>query len=193
MIMNTKGQVWIETVIYLLIGLGVIGVLLAFIKPQIDNSIDKNFIEKSIESLNKIDSTINEVSYVTGNSRSLVLALKRGKLDINSTSDTISMTIEDSKYEYSEIGKEVNISGTRMKVLTSETNGRKDVALTLSYGDYYNITVNGNETNKEVQTSETPYNLIIKNNGGSTQTNIDLVVEGWTNEKTFIICLFIIF
>ncbi len=177
---SKKGQVWIETVIYLLIGLGVIGVLLAFIKPQIDSSVDKNYIEKSIESLNKIDSTINEISYVTGNSRSLILALKRGQLKVNSTEDTISLKIEDSKFEYSEIGKEINITGTRLRVLTSETNARKDVILTLSYSDYFNITINEREETKYVQTSETPYVLILRNNGGNetTPTNIDLTVEG---------------
>jgi len=173
--MNKKGQVWIETVIYLLIGLGVIGVLLAFIKPQIDRSIDKSYIEKSIDSLNKIDSTINEVYYVVGNSRSLLLNLKRGEILLNSSGDYIRMIILDSKYEYSEIGKEISISGTRLSVLTTEENGRKDVVLKLDYSRIMNQTYDGMEESKYIQASEIPFNLIIKNNGviGGI-TNVDL-------------------
>ncbi len=174
---NKKAQVWIETVIYLLIGLAVIGVLLAFIKPQIDSAVDKNFIEKSIESLNKIDSIVNEIYYVTGNSRSLVLGLKKGEVMINSTADIITLTVSDSKHEYSELGKEVEIPGTRLKVLTKEEVGRKDVILTLDYSDYVNVTYNSEDSNKVIQSSQNPYTIIIKNNGVfSNITNIDFRV-----------------
>ena len=175
---NKKAQVWIETVIYLLIGLAVVGVLLAFIKPQIDSAVDKSFIEKSIDSLNKIDSTINEIYYVTGNSRSLLLGLKKGEMLINSTDDMIILTIPDSRYEYSEIGNEVEIPGTRLRVLTREEAGRKDVILTLDYSDYINITYNSADSNKLMQSSQNPYTIIIKNNGVfSNITNIDFKIS----------------
>ncbi|MBS3074105.1 hypothetical protein J4447_01475 [Candidatus Pacearchaeota archaeon] len=176
---DKRAQVWIETVIYLLIGLAVVGVLLAFIKPQIDSAIDKSFIEKSIESLNKIDSTVNEIYYVTGNSRVLILGLKKGEMFINSTADIIILTIPDSKHEYSEIGKEVEIPGTRLKVLTREEAGRKDVVLTLDYSDYINVTYDSIESNKVVQSSQNPYTLIIRNNGVYNNiTNVDFKIAG---------------
>src|SRR3989344_4655353 len=117
---DNKGQVWIETVIYLLIGLGVIGVLLAFIKPQIDEAIDKNIVEKSIDSLSKIDAIINEIYYVPGNSRTLIIGLKKGALLVNSSAETVRIFIDDSKYEYSEIGRGIEIPGTRIKAFTSK-------------------------------------------------------------------------
>jgi len=175
---NTKrGQVWIETVIYLLIGLGVLGLLLTFIKPQIDSSIDKNLIEKSIETLNTIDSTINEIYYTAGNTRTLTLTIKKGNLLINSTDDAIILTIPNSKYEYSELDREINLTGTRISALTTQTREVTTVTLTLDYSQYLNITYNTQETNKEIQNSDSAYTLIINNKGIiENVTNIDLRV-----------------
>ena len=43
-----RGQIWVETVIYTLIGLTIIGLLLAVSKPQIDKQKDKALIEQKI-------------------------------------------------------------------------------------------------------------------------------------------------
>jgi hypothetical protein len=172
---SKKGQVWIETVIYLLIGLGVIGVLLAFIKPQIDASIDKSIIEKSIETLNKIDSTINEVYFVEGNSRTLLIALKKSMMTINPNDETITILVEDSKHEYSEVGRIVDISGTRISVLTNTTQGLTSVMMKLKYDDL-NITIGEQNNELILQPSETPHTLIIRNKGNiNQQVNIDVV------------------
>lgn len=176
---DNKGQVWIETVIYLLIGLGVIGVLLAFIKPQIDQSIDKNIIEKSIESLNTIDSIINEISYVAGNSRTIIIGIKKGSLIINPHNEEVLINIEDSKHEYSEIGSIIDIPGTRIKALTNKTGEITSVTLRMNYNQSLNITYNGEDKNAEFTESPTPYNLIIRNLGLTNQvTNIDFTIPG---------------
>ena len=176
---DKKAQVWIETVIYLLIGLGVIGVLLAFIKPQIDEAIDKNIIEKSIESLNKIDSIINEISYVPGNSRTLIINIKKGELFINTKAETVSITIDDSKHEYSEIGREIEIPGTRITALTNITGELTNVKLTMNYNQTLNLTFNDRDENAEYKNSETAHNIIIRNLGTQGQlTNIDFAIPG---------------
>ncbi|MEK6918817.1 MAG: hypothetical protein AABW73_02150 [Nanoarchaeota archaeon] len=176
---SKKGQVWIETVIYLLIGLGVIGVLLAFIKPQIDEAIDKNIIEKSIDSLNKIDSLISEISYVPGNSRTIILALKKGSLFINTTADTIKITVPNSKHEYSEIGRTIEIPGTRIQALTNKTGEVTTISLVMNYNITTNITHNEREENAEFKASETSYNLIVRNLGSENRIiNIDFTIPG---------------
>ena len=67
---NIKSQIWVETVIYTLIGLVIIGILLSIVTPRIKEKQDEILIESSKEMLSNIDSTIEEVRYYgTGNSR----------------------------------------------------------------------------------------------------------------------------
>ena len=54
-----RSQVWVETVIYTLIGLAVIGILLAAAKPKIDEMRDKLVVEQTIDSMNSIDEKIS--------------------------------------------------------------------------------------------------------------------------------------
>ena len=55
-IVNTKkSQVWVETVIYTLIGLSIIGILLAVLKPTVESTKDRLMIEQIIESKNRED------------------------------------------------------------------------------------------------------------------------------------------
>jgi len=53
-----RGQVWVETVIYTLIAFVMIGLVLAYAKPKIEELQDKALIEQSIEMMKDIDSTI---------------------------------------------------------------------------------------------------------------------------------------
>jgi hypothetical protein len=58
---NINGQVWIESVIYILIGLALIGLVLAFVSPRINMEKDHVVIEQTIESLNILDKKIGEM------------------------------------------------------------------------------------------------------------------------------------
>ena len=139
------------------------GILLAFIKPKIESATDRSTIEKSIELLSKIDSTIGDIKYISGNSRLLKVLIKSGSLTINPLEDTITFLIEDSQYEYSEIGKEIEIFGEHLTVNTSSSNNILNVKLILSYKDELNITYKNNEENYAMQKSPTPYDLLITN------------------------------
>ena len=58
--MKKKAQVWIETVTYTMIALVMIGLVLAFAKPKIEELQDKTIIEQSIKILNEFNSIILE-------------------------------------------------------------------------------------------------------------------------------------
>ena len=58
---QNKGQIWVETVIYTLIALILIGSVLVFITPRIQEIQDRAIIEQSIEMLQNIDSIISSV------------------------------------------------------------------------------------------------------------------------------------
>ena len=54
-----RGQVWIETVLYTMIGLVLIGLVLGFVNPKIEESKDNLIIEQTLTLLNDLDSKIN--------------------------------------------------------------------------------------------------------------------------------------
>ena len=68
--MEKKGQVWVETVIYTLIAFVMIGAVLAFVRPKIEEFQDKAVVEQTISALEDINSVILAVVQGgTGNKR----------------------------------------------------------------------------------------------------------------------------
>ena len=75
-----RGQVWVETVIYTLIGLALIGLVLGFVSPRLDRARDDAVVEQSIGSLGDLDGKINEVLQAPGNVRQIDFTMKKGEL-----------------------------------------------------------------------------------------------------------------
>jgi len=156
-----KGQVWIETVIYTLIGLAVIGILLAVAMPKINSMKDKIAIEKSIESLDLINDKINAVRNAPGNRREISLDISKGKFIIDSENDKLIWEIPSS-YKYSEPGVEV-VNGN-LKILTTESN-----PWTIRIWTDYNVDITFDNTDtmntKEFEKASTSYTFYIENMG----------------------------
>ena len=165
---SSKGQVWVETVIYTLIGLAIIGLVLAVAKPKIDEKKDEASIKQAIESLGVINSEIyNVVNAGTGNRRTVDLKIGKGKLIIDMGGDVISWIL-DSSYEYSEEGVPIPIG--RMNVTTSVGNPW-EVRLDIGYG--VNVTFdNGDVGTRELDAAAVEYKLIIENEGRDSSGNI---------------------
>ncbi len=158
---KTKAQVWVETVIYTLIGLSVIGILLGFAVPKINEAKDKAVIEQSISVLEGVDGKIYEVQGTKWNKRVVDLRISRGKLVIDGTNDDIYW-IMDSKNRFSEPGTEIPF-GKTIKVLTEEKGDAWSVRLKIHYE--INLTVNGVDSSIEIISAETPYSLNMENTG----------------------------
>lgn len=155
-----KGQVWVETVIYTLIGLAVIGLVLAAALPKINARKDEIMIEQSIEALGNIDDKIYEVQRASGNRRVIDLEVRKGALVIDMEADTISWELE-SRFEYSEVGVSVPLG--RLNVMTTSEDPWK-VELKLSYE--MDLRFNGNNFGTHrIDVSPTPYKFIIENVG----------------------------
>lgn len=170
-----NGQVWIETVLYTVIGLAIMGVILSVIKPSLDQKRDELVLNQVREILDGIDGQVQEVVNTgQGNTRTVEITMKKGELLIDTGNNSVVFSM-DSKYMLSELGKEIIIS--RTKVLTKErAKGSYFVTMTLDYSNY-NITFTGQKKNKELQASSTPYKVAITNNGvAGGKTNIDFVV-----------------
>ncbi len=166
-----RGQIWIETVIYTLIGLAIIGILLSFINPAIKEKKDEVLIEQGISMLESIDDVIKEIKfYGEGNSREINVKIQSGKLIINSKNNSINFNIE-SKNMFSEPGEEIKEG--EIIILTEESGNSYLVTLNLEY-DKINLTYNRGGEKKVYQKSTSPYKIMITNYGKiNDKTNID--------------------
>lgn len=158
------GQVWIETVIYTLIAFVMIGLVLSFAKPKIEELQDRAILQQSTDMMKKIDSTILTMG-ASGNQRVLEIGIKEGALKIDCPNDKIIFEME-SKSIYSEPGK--NVNDGNIIILTEKKSGYNLVTLTRDYGkNDYNLKFDGNEELKVITKSSTSYKLSILNEGES--------------------------
>jgi len=159
--MNNRGQIWVETVIYTLIGLALIGLVLAILTPKVKEFRDRSVIEQTIETLNLLDSKITEVLDAPGNKRKINFRLEKGNLEIDSLGNKINYFIEDSDVRYSEPGIQLNIG--RINVLTEELTETYKITLSMNY--VYNITYDGKDANGEFTPASVPYEIFVENRG----------------------------
>jgi len=154
-----KGQIWVETVIYTLIGLGIIGIMLAVIQPKISAQKDKLIIEQTIEIMkNEIDTRM-DIS--PGNVRQLDLKLSKGNLFIDGENDKIYWILEESKYKFSEVGDEIELGRVKVK-----TEGEEPWKITLKL-DYLGLDLkyDGKDFIKEIEATASLYIITFENLG----------------------------
>ncbi|MBI5803850.1 hypothetical protein HY450_01255 [Candidatus Pacearchaeota archaeon] len=162
---NKIAQVWVETVIYTLIGLTLISVVLAIIMPKITESKDRILVEQTINSLNVLDDKITEViDRGPGNVRTIsAFRMKEGELYINATGDSISFLIKNLRKPYSEPGIPIDIG--RVTLISREEQKSSSVTLVLDYSPIANITYGGEEITKKLTAASVPYSFSIENLG----------------------------
>jgi type II secretory pathway pseudopilin PulG len=171
-VIDKKGQVWVETVIYTLIGLAIIGLVMAAALPKINQKKDEIAIDQSIEALSNIDDKIYEVQRAAGNKRVIDLTIKKGSLIIDMEQNTISWVI-GSSFEYSEEGLSVPLG--RINVTTT-TGNPWEVELKMGYS--MDIRYNDNNLGtKQFDPAPTPYKLVIENDGKNSNGNIIIALS----------------
>jgi len=171
-----KAQVWVETVIYILIGLTIIAVLLAIINPKINQMKDKAVIESMISGLETIDKDINGVKLAYGKKEIVDIGLKKGRLIINGETEEIVFVLDESKVEYSEPGREIERGS--LYVLTEKQKGIINVSLSLKY-DSLNITYSEKDEKKVFNQASLPYRFAIENKGDQ-----EVMIGGETGKLT---------
>lgn len=165
---NNRGQVWVETVIYTLIAFVMIGLVLSYAKPKIEEFQDRAILQQSTNMIKQIDSTIL-IMGASGNQRILEIGIKKGLLKIDGANDKIIFEME-SKNVYSEPGKEINDGN--IVVLTEKKSRYNLVTLTRDYSKDYNLKFNGKDELKILSKSSNPYNLFILNEGKDLNSKI---------------------
>ncbi len=173
LIKKNKAQIWIETVIYTLIGLVLIGMVLAVAKPAIEKQKDQKIIEYTITELNELDEKIDEVKIGgTGNARAYNFIVKKGSLIIDPENDTIEFVIPDSTYAASEeeSNRIVSIPTSNLKIRTQKLGKGYKISIWRDYSpSNINITYNGKEDKKTFSIAPTAYSLMIENAGRAGQ------------------------
>lgn len=160
---NSRGQVWVETVIYLLISFVMMGLVLSFIRPKIEELRDKAIIEQSLQIIKDIDNLIVTIGS-PGNKRLIEIGIRKGDLVIDSPNDIITFKM-DSRYLYTEPGKPVKIGNI---VALTEVNGDNSViTLTRDFSDEYDLTYKGEQTVKTLAKVPAPYRVFLTNEGES--------------------------
>ena len=160
---NFRGQIWVETVIYLLIAFVMMGLILSFIRPKIEELRDKVVIDQSLEIIKDIDNLIITMEN-SGNRRLLEVGISKGSLIIDSENDKIIFEM-NSEYAYSEPGETVQIGNV---VALTESRGKNSkITLSRDFSVEYNLTYNGKEASKTLGKASTPYKLFFTNEGES--------------------------
>jgi type II secretory pathway pseudopilin PulG len=164
------GQVWIETVIYTLIAFVMIGLVLAYAQPKIQQMQDQSILQQSTSMLKQIDSMILGMG-TTGNQRVIEIGIKAGMLKLDCAEEKIIFQL-DTKNQYSEPGKVIDDG--EVKILTEKRSGYNTVTLTLSYGENYNLQFGGKNDVKTLSKASTSYRLSISNDGPDSAGKIVL-------------------
>lgn len=160
--MKKRGQVWIETVLYTLIGLALIGIALGFIMPKINAARDKILVEQTINSLGAFDDKVSEaIQEGKGNVRQVEFSMKKGELYIDGTTDEIKFVLTGLTSPYSQPGVEIAIG--RINVTSSV--GQKTSSVNLSVHYNADLTYNGKDEQKKFTASSIPYKFYIDNGG----------------------------
>jgi hypothetical protein len=171
-----RGQIWVETIVYTLIAFALIGLVLAFVKPKIEELQDKGIIEQSISVLEDINSIIKTLGD-PGNQRIIDLKISKGALNIDGENDKLFFEIE-SRNTYSEPGKDVMVGD--IVVFTEKKGKLNDVTLTKDYQGEYDITYDKRDELKKISKTSTSYTLLIANKGENdlNETIINIEVVG---------------
>jgi type II secretory pathway pseudopilin PulG len=168
-----KAQVWIETVIYTLIGLAIIGILLAVSKPKFDSMRDQMAIQQTIESVNNINAKILEVKNLPANKRVIELRVSKGIFRVDATNNRITWQL-DSRFLYSELGTPVKV-GSLMALTSAGNPYRVEI-----WSEFPSVDlVSGGQEVRDAVEASTPYQLYIENKGISADGKpvIDITIK----------------
>ena len=171
---DKKSQVWVETVIYTLIGITIMGALIGVITPRVNMMIDRSVVSQSVDSLNYINEQISDSLYSAGNQRAISLMIKKGDYVINPADNLVYFFLENTNYLASQ-PNEIVPQG-ELTILTTEKSKKKyDIKVELKLNSL-NLTYQDNKLSKTLTNSPTAYNLIIRYIGGvDKKLNIDSV------------------
>ena len=149
------------------------GLVLAFVVPEIEKTRDKGIIEQTIRVLQDVDSLIRNLGG-PGNQRTPEIGISKGSMTIDSVRDMIFFELESS-YEYSQPGQNITIG--KITANTEEEGKINIITLALNYTGQYNLTYQGTEQEKKLDKAPVPYIVLIADRGTDSQGNPIINIE----------------
>ena len=159
---NKKGQVWMETLLYTVVSIAILGVVLSFALPKLEQNKERALIAMHISTLKTLDALVlNLANAPAGNSRAYSLQLERGTFVIDGTANKLLFTIPEVGVKYSEVG--VTIHDGSVSVLTSAAGKKKyTITLSTSYDSLgLDLVADQKDSALEFTQAPTPYTLQI--------------------------------
>jgi hypothetical protein len=162
-----RAQVWIEAVLYTIIGLALIGVVLAVVTPKINQERERRMVMQTIGSLNEFDGVMTELRDLNEGNRRKIPEFKidTGSMYIDGESDKIIFEIDELENPYSEVGSTVHEGN--VEITTNSTNKEYAVYLVLDYSSNTNLTFELKDQVKKFNAASLPYSFLIENKGVS--------------------------
>jgi hypothetical protein len=137
---SRKAQVWVETVTYTLIALVLIGAVLAFVKPKLDEMKDKAVLDQTLEMMEYLNKDVSDTGDgAAGSKRTPEFTIKQGFIEIftKDYNDTIVFTLEKSNSEYTEPGKLVRIGNVIIN--TTDRGKYNTIKFALEYKNRFDL------------------------------------------------------
>ncbi|MBR9704732.1 hypothetical protein GOV12_04925 [Candidatus Pacearchaeota archaeon] len=174
---NKIAQVWVETVIYTLIGLVIIGILLALVMPQIEKMKDRAVLKQTIDAFDLIDKKINDVEQSVGSIGKVDFKLSKGTFLIDGNINKLIYTLENTRLEFSEVGSSINEGN--LIIETEKHGSRFNVKITRNYTSSLDLLFENLDQSKLIQPGPSPYKIYMENKGQfaiDTLTRIDFTI-----------------
>lgn len=157
-----KGQIWIETAIYTLIGLTIIGIVLSIATPQIEKAKERSIISQTSDALIQLNNEIQKVEQSAGSVKIVNFKITKGKLEIDPANNRTIYTLEDTNLQFSEEGEKIKEGD--LYVVTNKSGRRFDISLELVH-EGINVTFNNKNALKTLHAASAPYKIRIENVG----------------------------
>jgi len=179
---SKRSQVWVETVIYTLIALTIIGLFISFAKPKIEEIQDKAVIEQSVQMVEDIDSIISSiVQGGAGNQRIVEIGIKKGELKVDGVNDQLIFEIE-GRYTYTQPGENgmpgeyINVGNI---IASTQKRGKMSVVTLISnYSSRYDLQFEGSNSAKVITRAPVAYQMSFSNKGdvgGKTLIDVGII------------------
>lgn len=164
---SRRGQAWVETVVYTLIGLSIIGIVLLVAMPKIGEMMDKATIEQTMTAMVELNQKVVITQATQGQTRKIDFRIKKGQLEINPEGENkIVFVLEGTNAELSEPGVEIPMGDIILLTeVNAEDDDKFDISLILDYSGRYDVKFDAKDDEKILTQASIPYQLLIKNMG----------------------------
>jgi len=165
---SKKAQVWVETVVYALIFLALMGAVLVISTPKIRQIKEKTILDQTQASLNVLNSAVLEArGMAAGTQIPVNFLIKKGQLKIACENEKIILEVDEIRTKYSEY--DIVVYGGDIGILTTKQSDKfNNIKMTLDYSAKGIDLTYGEDklnTEKSFVKAPTPYKFIIKNEG----------------------------